>query len=468
MSHRFQHAPLDATPPDLRGRRVAVLGLARSGISAARLLLSRGAIVSAYDLRPREKLPHGATDIERDGARLVLGPHPADEFASADAVVASPGIPSVPAILSAEAAGVPVVSEVELAAWFLRAPVVAITGTNGKSTVTTLVGEILRRGGRPTFYGANLGPPITEAVGSEADVPGGVVVAEVSSFQLERTSSLRPVVAALLNVTDDHLDRHGTFDAYAAVKGRVFLGQRPGDHAVVPHGDALCAGLAAASPASRAAFGLEGGDATIEGDDLLFRPAGFEPVRVPRSSLRIHGRHNVENALAAGLIARVAGAAVDAIRAAFESFDGLPHRMRLAGEIGGVAFWNDSKATNVGAAVRAIEGLDRRAVVIAGGRDKGGSYAPLRAPVAAKVARMVLIGEARGAIAEALGDLTPCDEAATLEEAVRAAFRAARPGEAVLLAPACASYDMFRDYEERGERFEAAVRDLEAEVREGR
>lgn len=447
---------------EVAGRRIAVLGLARSGVSAARLLVRRGARVVGLDLKPREAISDGAADLERLGARLVLGPHPVEELTCADLVVVSPGIPEVPGIVAARGAGVPVVSEVEVALWYLRSSVIAVTGTNGKSTVTSLVGEMLRRAGLPVFRGANLGEPLTDAVGSPADSPEGWVVAELSSFQLERTPSLRARIATVLNVTADHLDRHGSFEAYAALKGRVFGGQPRDGWAVVPHGDAVCGSLAAAGSARIATFGLSAGDAAVAGDDFEFRVPGPDPIRIPRSALRIRGLHNEENALAAGLIAVLAGAPADAVRGAFETFEGLPHRMRFVAEVGGVAFWNDSKATNVGAAVRSIEGIDRRVVVIAGGRDKGGSYAPLRDPVRRKVSRFVLIGEARGAIARALGDLVPCDEAASMEEAVRLAFGAARPGEAVLLAPACSSYDMFRDFEDRGDRFAQAVRAVAA------
>jgi UDP-N-acetylmuramoylalanine--D-glutamate ligase len=449
------------------GRRFAVLGLARSGVAAARLLLARGARVTVLDLKPREQLPPGLAELERLGARAVLGPHPVEVLRAVDCIVLSPGVPDLPQVAEAEAAGVRVVAEVEVALWFLRAPVVAVTGTNGKSTVTTLIGEMVARAGRPTFAGANLGTPLADAVGSPADSPAGLVVAELSSFQFERLSSLRPRVAVLLNVTDDHHDRHGTFEAYAALKGRVFDGQTEADDAVIPGGDAVCERLAARGRARLRRFGGPGPDAVVDGPDLVVRVPGTEEVRVPRAALRIRGAHNADNALAAALAARCVGAPGEAIGEALASFGGLPHRMQLVAEVGGVAFYDDSKATNVGAALRAIEGLDRRAVLIAGGREKGGSYAPLRAAVRERITRLVLLGEARAALRRELGDLVPCEEASSLEEAVAAAAAAARPGEAVLLAPACSSYDMFRDYVERGERFAAAVRRLEGRARGG-
>jgi UDP-N-acetylmuramoylalanine--D-glutamate ligase len=450
---------------DVRGRRFAVLGLARTGIGVARLLARRGALVAALDLKSRDQLPPGtADDLERSGVRLVLGPHPPAELRGAEYIVISPGVPDLPEVTAAEAAGVRVISEVEVGLWWLRAPIVAVTGTNGKSTVTTLVGEMGRRAGRATFAGANLGTPLADAVGGPADDPAGLVVAELSSFQLERTASLHARVALLLNVTDDHLDRHGSLEAYAALKARVFQNQTPGDFAVVPAGDALCERLAAAGRARVLRFGAPGSEAFAEGDELVVRAPGTAELRLPRSLLRIRGAHNVDNALAALLAARLLDLPPLAMTTTFQSFTGLPHRMQLVGEVRGVEFYDDSKATNVGAALRAIEGLERRGVLIAGGREKGGSYAPLREAIRRRITRLVVIGEARAAMRAELGDLVPFEEAATLEQAVRRAAETAEPGQAVLLAPACSSWDMFRDYVERGNRFAATVGELAREA----
>ena len=445
---------------DVTGRRFAVLGLARTGIGVARLLARRGAHVAALDLKPRHQLPTGIEELEGSGVRVVLGPHPVEELRGAEYIVISPGIPDLPPVAEAEAAGVRVISEVEVGLWWLRAPVVAVTGTNGKSTVTTLIGEMSRRAGRPTFAGANLGTPLADAVDGPADDPAGLVVAELSSFQLERTASLHARVSLLLNVTDDHLDRHGSLEAYAALKARVFMNQTPDDFAIVPAGDALCERAGAAGAARVLRFGAAGSEAFAEGDALVVRAPGTAELRLPRSLLKIRGAHNVDNALAALLAARVLDVPPAAMTATLEAFTGLPHRMQLVGEVGGVEYYDDSKATNVGAALRAIEGLERRGVLIAGGREKGGSYAPLREAIRRRITRIVLIGEARPAMRAALGDLVPCEEAETLEQAVRRAAAAAEPGQAVLLAPACSSWDMFRDYVERGRRFAAAVEEL--------
>ncbi|NMC69385.1 MAG: UDP-N-acetylmuramoyl-L-alanine--D-glutamate ligase [Myxococcales bacterium] len=453
---------------DVAGRRFAVLGLARTGIGVARLLARRGARVTGLDLKPRHQLPPGIDEIEQAGVRVILGPHPVEELRGADCIVISPGIPDLPEVAEAEKAGVRVVSEVEVGLWWLRAPVAAVTGTNGKSTVTTLICEMARRGGRPVFAGANLGTPLADAIDGPADTPEGLVVAELSSFQLERTSSLHARVALLLNVTDDHLDRHGSLAAYAAVKGRVFMHQTPDDFAIVRAGDEVCERLAAEGRARVLRFGAPGTEAFAEGEELVVRAPGTDELRLPRSLLRIRGTHNQDNALASLLAARLLDVPPAAMAETLGTFTGLPHRMQLVGEVRGVEYYDDSKATNVGATLRAIEGLDRPGVLVAGGREKGGSYAPLREAIRRKIVRIVLIGEARRAMRAELGDLVPCEEAETLEEAVRRAAAAATPGQAVLLAPAYSSWDMFRDYVERGNRFAEAVRELAREAgREG-
>ena len=344
---------------------------------------------------------------------------------------------------------------------FLRGTLVGITGSNGKSTVTTLVGQIAlrahERGGRPAFVGGNLGDALTLAVGTEAASERGVVVAELSSFQLEDATALRCHVAACLNVTDDHLDRHGTFARYAAAKGRIFRMQAPGDFAVVPAGDELCLSLAKAGPASIRTFGA-GGDVSVEAGVLRDRESDLS---FPISALRIRGLHNQANACAAALCARLAGLPRSAIEDVLASFAGLPHRMVLARELDGVAYYDDSKATNVGAAVAALEGLaDLRGkvVLIAGGVDKGGSYAPLRERMDRLGRAVVLLGQAAPLVRRAMeGSALELREAASMDEAVEVARSLARPGDAVLLAPACASFDMFTGYAHRGDEFQRAV-----------
>lgn len=451
---------------ELRGRRILVVGLGASGLAAVRLLASRGARVVANDLRSETELGDRAEAAREAGAELVLGSHDASLFTSVDRIVLSPGVPPLAALDAADAAGIPIASEIELASWFLEgATVVAITGTNGKSTVTTLVGEMCRRSGRPTFVGGNLGTPLVEVVGQEAAKRGGYVVVELSSFQLERVDRFRADVSVLLNVTEDHLDRYASFSDYAAAKSNIFSGQRRADVAVVPAGDSVCLALARAGAAEVHRFGAPDGEVRVEHGSIQDRTTGWQ---LPTEALRIRGAHNLENACAAVLAARLAEVPTAAIEATLREFSGLPHRMQWVREIDEVAFFDDSKATNVGAAVAAIEGFDGRGkvVLLAGGKDKGGSYAPLAESLSRKGRALVLLGEASPLIAAAVeGTGLPIARATTMEEAVRQALELASPGDAVVLAPACSSFDMFRSYAERGDVFHRAVLALPEKAR---
>jgi UDP-N-acetylmuramoylalanine--D-glutamate ligase len=445
---------------DLERKVVLVVGLGASGRAAARLLAARGAKVILNDARTAEALPDAVALAGEIDAGLELGGHDPELFTSVDRIVLSPGVPRLPAIDAADAAGIPVSSEIELASAFVEGRILGITGTNGKSTVTSMVGAICEAAGLPTFVGGNLGAPLAGVVGTEAASPRGVMVVELSSFQLERVSSFRAHVAAVLNVTPDHLDRYPSVDAYAAAKGRIFEGQRKGDVAIVPDGDEACLALARPSAATIRTFGGHGDVQVIDG--RIVDMAGR--VDLPIAELGVAGGHNVPNACAATLIARSAGVPAVAIEKALRAFRGLPHRMVKVGELDGVAYYDDSKATNVGAAVAALDGLaDRpgKVVLIAGGKDKGGSYAPLRERMEATGRALVLIGEAAPLIADAMaGSTLGLANATSMEEAVREARALARPGDIVLLAPACSSFDMFDSYAHRGEVFEAAVRAL--------
>jgi UDP-N-acetylmuramoylalanine--D-glutamate ligase len=437
----------------LEGKKVLVVGLGKTGIAAARFAARRGARVTATDRKPAEALGAEAALLATAGVSLECGGHRQASFTSSDLVVLSPGVPPLPEIDAADAAGVPVVSEVELAASCLAGTVVAVTGTNGKSTVTTLAGAMLAASGKPTWTGGNLGTPLVDAVGTAAAGPHGVAVIELSSFQLERTRTLRAHVATLLNVTEDHLDRYPSFAAYAAAKARVFLAQRSTDHVAVRSGDRVSEALARASRAAPHGYG-ESGEVVATADGVHDRVTG---ERYDRSLLGAPSEVLVENACAAILTARLAGASPEGIRRGLREFRPLPHRMETVGEVRGVRFVDDSKATNVGAAVRAIRGAGRKVVLIAGGRDKGGDYAPLRAEVARTARAVVLIGEARARLEQALSGAARLAAAADMDEAVSLALGLAEPGDAVLLAPACSSYDMFENYEARGKAFRGAV-----------
>jgi UDP-N-acetylmuramoylalanine--D-glutamate ligase len=433
---------------NLAGRQVLVVGLGRSGLAAARVLVRRGARVTVTDRKTEAELGAAATALGPD-VRLELGGHRAESFRAADLTILSPGVPPLAEI--AETRG-EILGEFELACRLLSGRLVAVTGTNGKSTTTSLVGAILERLGRPLFVGGNLGTPLCEAVGGPADRPDGIAVAEVSSFQLETVARAHAHVAALLNVTEDHLDRYPDFDAYARTKARVFDNQTAQDFAIV-RADLV---PLATTPATRLTFAPGGAaDATLRGTNLAI---GDE--RLDTAGLLLVGTHNLENVMASLLVARCLGVAPAEAMQTVRAFRPLPHRMEHVGDRGGVAFYDDSKATNVGAVHRSLEGFPRPVVLIAGGRDKGGSYAPLREAVAKVATAVVLIGEASDRIAAALEGAARLERASGMDEAVRLAAGLARRGDAVVLSPACSSYDMFRDYRDRGRAFRAAVEAL--------
>lgn len=446
---------------ELAGRKVVVVGLGASGVAAVRFCVARGARVVANDKRDEAALGATADAVRAAGAELAAGHHDAALFLDADVIVLSPGVPALAVVDEAERRGALVIGEAELALRHAKARVVGITGTNGKSTVTTLIGRMCEAAGLPTFAGGNLGTPLLEAIGTEAATERGVLVVELSSFQLERAIRMRCHVAVLLNITDDHLDRYASFAEYAAAKGRIFLSQEKGDFAIVPDGDELCASLARAGAGQVLAFGGEHGAVRPEGDRLVDPEGGLS---LPLSELGIKGGHNVWNACAAALAARCLGIPADVIERVLREFQGLAHRMVHVRSLDGVDWFDDSKATNVGATVAALEGLrgrPGRVVLIAGGVDKGGSYEPMKQRLAELGRAVVLIGEARTIIRAACDDLEmPIVDAASMEEAVQRCRELARPGDAVLLAPACASFDMFQGYAHRGRVFQEHVRGL--------
>jgi UDP-N-acetylmuramoylalanine--D-glutamate ligase len=435
---------------ELANQRVIVVGLGKSGIAAARLCLERGASVVGTDAAPLEKLPKEAAEL---GIELRAGGHDGVRFESADLIVVSPGVPALPELERAEHAGVEVIGELELACRFVAAPIVAVGGTNGKSTTTTLIGVLLRAAGRHAFVGGNLGTPAADAASKEFDA----VVLEVSSFQLERAPSFHPRVSLLLNVTEDHLDRYPSFTAYAEAKGQAFANQVPGDTAVVPFGDAITEEQARRGRGDLVSFG-QGGDYVVADGAVLEAESG---ERFDLGSSRLYGRHNHDNAAAAIAAVRALGVEAEAVRDGLADFEPLPHRMALVRELSGVRFYDDSKGTNVGASVTALQGLsEHKGVLIAGGRDKHGSYEPLVIALRERGRAVVLLGEAAPKIFDAIGGALPVEHAVGMEDAVRRAFRLAKPGDAVLLSPACSSFDMFQGYAERGERFSDAVKAL--------
>lgn len=439
----------------LSGKHVVVVGLGKSGISAAKLAIRLGANVTAADHQSEEKMAKVARDLQDHGASLALGDASLFFKGAPDLIVISPGVPSFAELEAASARGVKVISEVELAVRSLAhpAPVVAIGGTNGKSTVTSLVAAMFEQAGKKTFAGGNLGEPLSDHETERFDV----VVLEVSSFQMERLEQFQPHVSVLLNVTPDHLDRYPDFDAYVHAKGNAFERQTIDDVAVVPVGDHKCLQQAERGKGKIVTFG-PGGDVDVDDTHVIDRRTG---TSYERSAWKIQGGHNALNVAAAISAVVPFGISPDVIDRALRSFEGLGHRMAFVGEKEGVRFYDDSKGTNVGASVTALLGLaEERAVLIAGGKDKGGSYEPLVQALVNRGRAAVLIGEAAPLLEKAIAGRLPTDTAKTMDEAVQKAFRAAKKGDAVLLSPACSSFDMFRDYKERGEVFVRAVKDL--------
>ncbi len=441
----------------LEGKRIVVVGLGASGVAAARLCLRRGARVVGTDRKPLEALGADARALEEAGVALAVGGHEGARLAEADLIVVSPGVPAFAELDDAVQRGVKVWGEVELATQALAhpAPVIAVGGTNGKSTTTSLVGALLEAEGLATFTGGNLGEPLA----NHADGRFDVIVLEVSSFQMERVEAFRPRSSLLLNVTEDHLDRYATFAAYADAKGNAFVRQTADDVAVVPEGDAVCLAQARRGKGRVVTFG-PGGELDVTPDAIVDRARG---ERYARDDIALVGGHNASNVAAAIASLRPFAVAPATIRRVLRSFRGLPHRMALVAEIAGVRYYDDSKGTNVGAVVTALAGISEpKAVLIAGGRDKEGSYVPLVEALRVKGRAVVVIGEAADRIAAAVGDVVPVHRARTLDDAVRASAAIARTGDAVLLSPACSSYDMFRDYKHRGDEFVRAVHAMEA------
>jgi UDP-N-acetylmuramoylalanine--D-glutamate ligase len=446
------------------GKRVVVVGGAASGAAAARLLVDRGASVTLTDLRPDLD---AAADLRALGVTLALGSHPEGLLAGADLIVVSPGVPaSQPAVAAARGAGVPVIGEVELASRWLRGRIVAITGTKGKSTTTALTGRILEAAGIPVLVGGNIGTPLASQVApSTADT---IHVVEVSSFQLESADTFHPWISALLNLTADHLDRHASVEEYVGAKARIFARQTGADVAVANADDPRSLAMARAGRARVVCFARDARideGVTVDGGWVVERRSGGDTRLVRTADVRLIGPHLMADVLAAAAIARVIDAPPAAIAGAVASFTGLEHAMEMAGEIGGVRFVNDSKATNVDAARQAIETFSRGLVVIMGGRFKGGDLRALRPALEARAATVVAIGEAAPLMQDAFAGAAAVQVAGSMAEAVRAAMAAAAPGGSVLLAPACASFDMFENYAARGRAFTAEVAALGRERR---
>ncbi len=451
---------------ELRGKRILVVGLARSGRAAATLLVARGARVTVTDVKREEELGEAVDGLKSLPIVFSLGSYPEVSRRAFDLVVTSPGVPpTAPPLRQAAQSGVPVWSELELAARLLKGRIIGITGTNGKTTTTSLLGHILRKAGRDVVVAGNIGIPLSGEVAQGAGRPERWWVLEVSSFQLEFTAGFRPEIAVFLNLTPDHLDWHGTLEDYAAAKRRIFANQGPGDWAVL-NGDDPAVASCAAGVKSRVIWfsrsSLPGQGVGVRDGMIAYRLPGGEGVLGPAGGLRLPGSHNLENALAAAAAALSAGVAPEEVWAGLATFPGVPHRLEFVRTVNGVKYVNDSKATNPESVLRALDAFTEPIILIAGGRSKGGDFAALARKIRERARYLILLGEAAPLLARAAREagFTAIREVADLEAAVQEAARLARPGDVVLLSPACASWDMFRDFEERGNLFRELVHRL--------
>ncbi len=448
---------------DVKGKKVTVMGLGRSGAAACKLLARRGARVTGSDHLPPAKISTDLTDLKRRGVRCELGGHRPQTFLQADLIVVSPGVHSnIPILQEARSRGIRVWSEVELAFRATHAPFVAITGTNGKSTTTTLIGLMVKHAGKKAVVAGNIGTALCDVVPRLSR--DHWVVAEISSFQLETIDTFRPRVALLLNVTPDHLDRYADFNQYLEAKARIFLNQQPDDMAVLNADDALTMEAGAHGRARHILFSLrqpvrEG--VFVKEGTFWLRLGGREEAICSLKDVKIQGTHNTENVMAAIAASGLCGVPAASMRAVLRHFGGLEHRLEMVAEVGGVRYINDSKGTNVGATVKSLESFPAgKIILIAGGLDKGADFGPLISPVTERVKASILIGQAREKLRTTLEGLCPLHEAASLEAGVEAAATLADAGDVVLLSPACASFDMFQDFEERGRVFKSAVKQL--------
>ena len=441
-----------------------------TGLAVARFLKDRGAQVTATDLKEKDELDSYAQEALAMGISLQLGAHKIEAFTGSDLIVVSPGVPhTITPLETARRAGIPVIGEMELASRYIKEPIVAITGTNGKTTTTSLIGEMLKASGCSVFVGGNIGAPLIGYLnsGTRADV----IVAEISSFQLDTIESFRPKVGVLLNITEDHLDRYDDFPHYVQSKGRLFQNQEDTDVAVLNMMDPAVCELESGIPGQKLYFNIDSAKTyhfvsetrhgvLIRDKRMICTLPGKPPVILSLAKFRLKGKHNQENAAAASLAALVAGAGREGIQMTLDTYEGPRHRLEYVRSVNDIEYYNDSKATNVDAAKRSLESFDSPMILIMGGRDKGGSYTFLKELIKKRVKRLIAIGEAREKILSALGGLTHSEGTRTLGDAVHLAHQAAAPGDVVLLSPGCSSFDMFTDYAERGEAFCKAVRGL--------
>jgi len=454
----------ELTRTDLEGKEFLVVGLARSGLAAANFLITHGARVTVTDLQTRNELGE-IVDRLSSAVQLSLGGHRPDEFLGVDTIVLSPGVPrSIPVLQAAASEGVEIISEVELGYRFIEGSFVGVTGSNGKTTTTTLIGEILRKAGKKQVVAGNIGTPLTSFIDDPSvNDKETTFVVELSSFQLETVVQLRCNIALMLNITPDHMDRYADFDAYRAAKSRIFQNQTAKDFAVVnvddPDALAASTGIESRLFPFSSERQLETG-AFLKSNELQIRWKKQELSILSVDDLKLKGTHNIENALAAASAAFLLGVSKKATVDAIREFPGVEHRLEFVLRYRGVDYYNDSKATNVDSAIRAIQAFDQPLVLIMGGLDKHTDFSTLRAAISNNVVQVILLGTAKEKLASVLSDRVKVVESDSLENAVQIASQSASAGQIVLLAPACASFDMFDDYEHRGRVFKQSVRRL--------
>lgn len=449
---------------DFKDKRVLVIGLARSGMAVARALTEKGAKVTAADIKDRNKVAREVLELERAGIITITGGYPTVKKGQYDVIIPSPGVPlSIPPLQAALAQGIPVWSEIELASRLIKGILVAVTGTNGKTTTTALIGQVFKDFGVPVVVAGNIGIPLVQ----EADniTPQHVAVVEVSSFQLETTVSFCPHIAVILNLTPDHLDRHKTFEHYVQAKARIFRNQDQNDYTILNYDDPEVRKLAEQTPGRVIFFSCEHilkEGVYLHNQEIVVKHDRLDQSVCPAASVAIKGKHNLENAMAAVASAIVLGVSPQSVAHTLATFPGVAHRLELVREINGVQFINDSKGTNPDASIKALEAYDRPIVLIAGGYNKGSEFSHLAQVIKRKVKSLVLIGETAHKLAQAVTEVGFTDfyYAADFPEAVNKAYGLAQPGQIVLLSPACASWDMFDNYEQRGEKFKELVHEL--------
>ncbi len=450
-----------AKPDRIKSARVSVLGAARSGMSVAKLLKSQGSIVFMSDKKAKEEAAQEIKTLESLGVEYEFGAH-TDRIFDADFIVISPGVPSNSNLVQhALKVGLSVYSEVEAASWFCRAPIVAITGSNGKTTSTTLVGKIFENAGFKTIVAGNIGFPFSDYV-LDTDKKS-VAVVEVSSFQLDHIDTFKPKAAVLLNITPDHLDRYENYQAYMNSKFKIFMNQTDSDFAIYNHDDEAVDKYCSELNTTRLPFSVKGrtsAGAFVEGGKIFLVEEGRQDLLIDANEIKIRGIHNLYNSAASALAARSLGVSSKVIAETLREFPGVEHRLEPVRELDGVRYINDSKATNVDAVWYALGSFDSPIVLLAGGKDKGNDYSPLFDLVKKKVPAMILIGQAAPKMLKEFADKTKCVMASSMEDAVSKARAEAKPGYIVLLSPACASFDMFHDYEHRGREFKRLVMEL--------